>query len=1230
MPSPPTAADPAASPHAPTRALPAEPAIRRAGGRRALAAAAALVAAVGAVAAGATLWAARGGPVARASQPAEAAWRHVATWPLPPPPALPLALAFDDSGALFVADARTRRILHVDAGGALQHGWTVDGVPLALAFDAGAGAVLTLVLDASGPVIDARRRDGTPLWRDRVEERLIRGREDLLGVDLGRSPDDVGPVVLYNGLATRYDRTTGALVPAGSRALADDGRPMRLAVLSRTLVAAVEPLQQRLVLADLARGVRAVRPLTDVVPLAVAAGPLPAHFTPPAGAPAAGGAPAVVAHVLARGADRDRPGLVVVAVAPDGREVGRWPVPAAQAGAPADDGFRWSLSVAADGLAFSRGVERLTIERFGADGVHRFSLPAGRPAPPFGRRQARMQSNLVTTAGGLSLTAGPSGAVAVLDAGGSRIVTVASAGAAAGSAVHETILPYDVVDIAADGGAAGAAAGPPSATAYFMSTADDRLRRVSASAAVARYTDPWAAACACPLGGRLALAAPGLWVTRPAARRLARLDVDDGAEVERSPAGALGLWPADVEPAGDGDVWVADGVGGHVERWRPGGGVPAQTIPLGGLAGPQRLATGRLADGTAVVAALLGDGDVVLHRAADGRRVAAFTPRLAAGEAVLADDLLVLDGGEIVVADAGRSALHVFAASPATATAAPTATPSATATAGLGSATATPSTPTPPTPTPTPSPPTASPTATVAPVSCRAAGAKAVDPDRVVLGQTAAVSLSLQIDCPGLPRLIGADVMLVIDRSTSMTGDGLAAAKAAAKRFIAALDVRVHQVGVVSFGTDVRIEAALGADPAPPSTAIGRLVAGGETNLGGAMATAGQHLSARRRADALPVVVLLTDGNDTVGAADPVATSDWLKSWGVQVYAVGLGTAADAGALGRLASTPAHVLLAAGPSDLVPIYAGLVRRVGAYGLVGALMVDEALTPGIDLEPGSAQPAAVERAGGLAWSRAVVGPEGFGAGFLVRPTRLGRFSVSTAAVATWSDGAGGAHRYVFPTVEIEVVLPSPTPTPTASPTPAPFLAHLPVLWRSACIPAPKPADVVLLVDTSSSMTGAKLVEAKAAAKAFVALLDLPRDHAAVVAFDEQPRATTGLSGSQAVLAAAIDALTLGNGTRIDRALEAAHAMLATTRADPTRRAVVVILTDGGQSGPIPPVFAAADALRGGGTVVYAIGLGPDADVGLLGQIAGPGRLFTAPTPADLAAIYAEVAAVTGCR
>ncbi|MFN8424224.1 MAG: hypothetical protein U0470_12890 [Anaerolineae bacterium] len=352
-------------------------------------------------------------PADRATAQAPAVtWRHAATWPLPPPPALPLALALDPTGRLFVADGRTRRVAVYDGTGAPAGGWAIDGMPMALAWDAAQDALLVLVVTAGGPRVEAWRVDGVRLWSDPVNERLIRGQEDLLGVDLGRSADGIGPTVLYNGEASVYSRASGALARTAFRSLASDGRPMRMAVLSRTLLAAIEPVQQRLVLADIARGVKATASMTDVVPLAVAAGPLFGFVPPPADPPAdrAAGPTApigpVVAYVLARGVARDRVGLVVIAVAPDGREVGRWTAPAAYGGAPGDDAFRWSLAVGADGMAYTRGVERLSVERWGADGGHRFTIGMGRPAPAFGQRAAQNRANLVSASSALALAPG--------------------------------------------------------------------------------------------------------------------------------------------------------------------------------------------------------------------------------------------------------------------------------------------------------------------------------------------------------------------------------------------------------------------------------------------------------------------------------------------------------------------------------------------------------------------------------------------------------------------------------------------------------------------------------------------------------------------------------------------------------------------------------------------------------------------------------------------------------
>lgn len=158
-----------------------------------------------------------------------------------------------------------------------------------------------------------------------------------------------------------------------------------------------------------------------------------------------------------------------------------------------------------------------------------------------------------------------------------------------------------------------------------------------------------------------------------------------------------------------------------------------------------------------------------------------------------------------------------------------------------------------------------------------------------------------------------------------------------------------------------------------------------------------------------------------------------------------------------------------------------------------------------------------------------------------------------------------------------------------------------------------------------MAGANLAGAKQAAKAFVGQLRLPDDQAAVVAFDANARVAATLGSSGAALGAAIDGLATGAGTRIDRGIAAARAELAGSAHVAGNTPVVVLLTDGRQTEAPGEAEAEAALARGGGTIVYAIGLGADVDRPFLEGLAGaPVRYRGSATPADLAGIYAQVA------
>ena len=243
-----------------------------------------------------------------------------------------------------------------------------------------------------------------------------------------------------------------------------------------------------------------------------------------------------------------------------------------------------------------------------------------------------------------------------------------------------------------------------------------------------------------------------------------------------------------------------------------------------------------------------------------------------------------------------------------------------------------------------------------------------------------------------------------------------------------------------------------------------------------------------------------------------------------------------------------------------------------------------------------------------------------------------------------DFSGAPGRVVFPVPAVDVVaLPTETPTveptltightasptrtstPTATSTPTPADLYLPVVLNERCDPSQVRLDAVLLIDASTSMDGAKIDAAKAAARSFIGLLSLPEDQVGIVAFNHDAALMSPLVGDAAQAGAALDAIALDSGTRIDLGLQLAVAELGSPRHRAGAAPLIILVTDGQQDDQPERALQAAEAARLAGAMIFAIGLGGDVDGTFLTQIAGASeRYLPAPTPADLAAIYAQVA------
>lgn len=249
-----------------------------------------------------------------------------------------------------------------------------------------------------------------------------------------------------------------------------------------------------------------------------------------------------------------------------------------------------------------------------------------------------------------------------------------------------------------------------------------------------------------------------------------------------------------------------------------------------------------------------------------------------------------------------------------------------------------------------------------------------------------------------------------------------------------------------------------------------------------------------------------------------------------------------------------------------------------------------------------------------------------------------------AYADLTDGWGLARRISFPVPQVEVIGPTPVPTntvpgptatrlPSATPTSVPGTVFLPFLGQGICWPKHQSLDIVLALDASSSMEGAKLQAALGAVRGFLGAARLApgADQAALVTFAETATVVQGLTSDAALLEAAVGRVQTGLGTRIDRGLGTALDLLAGGGRAGQAQPVVILLSDGRQDLALDEARAAGRRAKDGGVEVYTIGLSQDVDADLLRELASrPDHYVPAADAADLAAVYADIAGrLTGC-
>lgn len=671
--------------------------------------------------------------------------------------------------------------------------------------------------------------------------------------------------------------------------------------------------------------------------------------------------------------------------------------------------------------------------------------------------------------------------------------------------------------------------------------------------------------------------------------------------------GVRRVW-ADLAVDAGGTAYALDRYAAEVARVDAAGGVARFTA----ASGARRL-TAR-DDGVVLV---LGRDGWVRGYDGGGSRVLAFDarrPDLAPASAPA--DLAVDAGGDVFVADRGADVVTRYRWDPAAAGADPPETQA----------------------------------------RCDSAGDKTAAPPAIDLGATVEVTLAVGGTCTTQVATVPLDILLIIDRSGSMLGERIELARAAAADFVSDADLSISRVGIVSFNDGATLDAPLTFDEAQLRRALAGLVARGGTRIDQGLAVANAELARNGRPGAAPVLILLSDGGSEPAPALREATR--AKQAGAEVFTINVQ--GDTDLLAAIASGPDHHYAVQSARSLGTIFGRIGDRIAASALFRRLEVTDRIPANMRFVPGSAVPDATfdPADGTLRWALDGVPLDGVRLRYRLEPLAAGEWPTNVEAWADFVDGYGRAGRLDFPVPRVRVIGPTAVPTETAAPaatstlTPSPTATptrtprptatptrrprprgplFLPLALRERCIPGERRADVMLVIDTSNSMAGVGLASARAAAAQFLRLLSLPADQAGVVAFNTQATLVSRLTGNRAALDAALANLSQTQpGTRIDRGLDRARLELLSPRARPASQPVIVLLTDGEQVESPESAARAALAARQARIRLYAIGLGAQVDRAALQRLTGePAQVFIAPSPAELAAIYAQVAGEIPC-
>lgn len=317
-----------------------------------------------------------------------------------------------------------------------------------------------------------------------------------------------------------------------------------------------------------------------------------------------------------------------------------------------------------------------------------------------------------------------------------------------------------------------------------------------------------------------------------------------------------------------------------------------------------------------------------------------------------------------------------------------------------------------------------------------------------------------QIDCNGSLRVTLAltaapdivsnptDIVLILDRSGSMTGTPLANLKLGAKTFIdiiseatgGAADGEIgfgSHIGIVSFAETATQDTQLITSVDELKNAVDMLNAGGNTNHADAFTKATQLFDPQ--SSNAKVMVMFTDGNTTTGAP-PAPVAAQARAQGIIIYCIGLigSDGLNVDALNEWATDPdaSHVAVTPDAEELEELFAELAANITKTGATN-IVIDEVVNPDFIItsvmnpDKGTAT---MLTSTSLRWNIPELGVSASESAileFFVRHTAQTPGTKLVNQSITYSDTEGNVVTFPAPTVSVEcdvIVNPEPCPTP----------------------------------------------------------------------------------------------------------------------------------------------------------------------------------------------------------